>query len=233
MKKRIINLSVALMLSVIWLFPFRSNAHEWILTAGFAASFICLCLIPQKYLAFALSALIAVGMCFYDLSFAACFAPAIFFVLIAYAAISENTSLPIKKDGFFCLSMAIEAVCIIVSVCYTFISIGNIEFEISSFERYYIYIIIAFVLTAFLLYKAVSKQKNLLAKNKKATDRSYERLAAVYSAGLLCIAAVSLFCLKHTASISLYTLPIFICVYSAASESKTAELLFSDSGKNA
>jgi|GEM_PF-1990151 len=215
MKKKLLNIFIMSALSVIWLFPFQMSGREGIMLSGFAATIICLYLIPQKYVAFIFAAVITVGMSVYAPEYTAGFAPSVFFTTLLIAAILSKPAVPIKKDGFLCLTLTFELAAVVYSIFYTFISMRETSFSLNSFERYHAYVIVALVLASFTVYRAKSadKKKNSGQQNKK--DHLYGKLAAVYFALTLCIAAAALFFLKQGPLFRLYSLPVFISVYSA------------------
>ncbi|MBQ7639284.1 MAG: hypothetical protein IJS90_10330 [Clostridia bacterium] len=209
MKKRLLNTGIIVLLGVIWLFPFQAEWRDWISVSGFAAAFICLELIPQKYVSFAACAVIASGMSVYDARFASSFAPALFAVSSVNAVGSGDVRIPLKKDGFLLTCLLFTSVFTVISAVYSVASLSRDPLSFT-FERSTVWLSLAFAALVWFLITAVRlRGENAGARGKK-TDFSSEKLTAVFSALIAVFAAVSLFILKQSADDKIFGLSPFI-----------------------
>ncbi|MCH5197572.1 MAG: hypothetical protein J1E34_01590 [Oscillospiraceae bacterium] len=205
MKKKLFYLFLSLILSVIWLFPFQSGAHEWIMTAGFAASFICLCLIPQMYMAFASAAILTAGMCFYDFSYLAYFAPSVCCIAAVSAVSGGDDRVPLKKDVFLLTVLSLQSICFCFSLVCTFAVLRHIEFSFAV-DRSMLWLCFAVCFSLFLFCRAVRTREN--------SPFLREKRIAVFFMIFLTLALLALSCLKHSSNLRVYTLPGLLCAAS-------------------
>ena len=224
MKKQILTIAFAGLLSTIWNYQFLSDRNNLLIIVGYFVSFIAIRIIANQFISLIATLLITAGISFVSINYIPVFFPfVIFMILLRYVSLKQNHR-RIKKDGFFCFTAALFIFSMLTSAAFFVFNDSVPDIEALIHNRKSMFFILNEILFVYLL---IRLQKNA-SEQKASNNKNYyykDKLKWIFIFQLITVFILMLLALKWFFPITVCAFAPLLCSYDLITNEKALQLL--------